>query len=211
MCVVWCVLCGVWCVVCGSYIDVEIELETSSDGNIEHWCGQGGGVCIVAVLGTHVQEVAIVVLLGMIVDALLREVSHGGDHPPHVGEVVLLPAAGVPLELTVGELVSSWRGGRGGVWPGRSYPSLGGLGRTVFSQVVVEADGVQSGETCLVVVVGVEYLEDKSVGLEADLSSPPFFIILKPAVWQVPDVVNVAFVTLGIDLEVGYSFQFLNQ
>ena len=46
----------------------------------------------------------------------------------------------------------------------------------------------------------MEYLEDKSVGLEADLSSPPFFVILKPVVWQVPDVVNVAFVTLGIDL-----------
>ena len=55
----------------------------------------------------------------------------------------------------------------------------------------------------------MEYLEDKSVGLEADLSSPPFFVILKPGVWQIPDIVNVSLVTLSVDLKVGYSFQFL--
>ena len=101
-------------------------------------------------------------------------------------------------------LCSCWSGGRGG-----SYPRIRGHNGTVLSQVVLEADAVQSCEARLVVVVGVEYLEDKSVGLEADLSSPPFFLILEPAVWQVPDVINVAFVTLSIDLQVGYSFQFL--
>ena len=152
------------------------------------------------ILGTHIQEVAIVVVFGMIVNTLLREVLHSRDHPLHVGQVVLPPATGVSLKLTIRELVSRWRGGRGGVWPGRRYPRLCGLGWTFLSQVVVKADGVQSCETRLVVVVGVEYLEDKSVGLEADLSSPPFFVILKPGVGQVPDIVYVAFVTLSIDL-----------
>ena len=180
--------------------DVEIELKTSSDGNIQHWCGQGGGVCIMAVLSTHIQEVPVVVVLGMIVNALLREVLHCRDHPLHVGVLVLHPATGISLKFTIWELVSSGRGGRRRVRLGGSYPRLGGLRWTVFSQVVVKADGVQSCEARLVVVVGVKYLEDKSVGLEADLSSPPLFVILKPAVRQVPDVVNVAFVTLSIDL-----------
>ena len=135
-----------------------------------------------AILGTHIQKVAIVVIFGMIVNALLREIFHIRDHPLHVGELVLYPAAGVPLKLTIRKLVSSGRGGRGGVRPGRRYPCLAWLSWTVFSQVVVEAEAVQSCETFLLVVVGVEYLEDKSVGLEADLSSPPFFVILKPFV-----------------------------
>ena len=143
---------------------------------------------------------AIEVVFGRIINPLLCEVAHSRDHPPHVGELVLYPAAGVPLELTVRELVSSRRGGGGGVRLGGSYPGLGGLSWTFLRQVVVKADTVHSCETLLVLVVGMEYLEDKSVGLEADLSSPPFFVILKPVVWQVPDVVNVAFVTLGIDL-----------
>ena len=143
---------------------------------------------------------AIEVVFGRIINPLLCEVAHSRDHPPHVGELVLYPAAGVPLELTVRELVSSRRGGGGGVRPGGSYPGLGGLSWTFLRQVVVKADTVHSCETLLVLVVGMEYLEDKSVGLEADLSSPPFFVILKPVVWQVPDVVNVAFITLGIDL-----------
>ena len=150
--------------------------------------------------GTHKQEVAVEVVSGRIINPLLCEVAHSGDHPPHVGELVLYPAAGVPLELTVRELVSSRRGGRGGVRPGGSYTGLGGLSRTFLRQVVVKADSVQSRETRLVLIIGMEYLEDKSVGLEADLSSPPFFVILKPGVWQVPDVVNVALVTLCIDL-----------
>ena len=81
--------------------DVEIELKTSSDGNIQHWCGQGGGVCIMAVLSTHIQEVPVVVVLGMIVNALLREVLHCRDHPLHVGELVLHPATGISLKFTI--------------------------------------------------------------------------------------------------------------
>ena len=183
-----------------TYKDVEIKLKTSSNGDIQQSCSQGGGVCIMAILGTHIQEVAVVVVLGMIVNALLREVFHSRDHPLHVGELVLHPATGVSLKLTIRELVSSGRGGRRRVRLGGRYPRLCGLRGTVFSQVVVKADCVQSGEPLLVLVVGVEHLEDKSVGLEADLSSPPFFVVLKPAVGQVPDVVNVALVTLSIDL-----------
>ena len=162
-----------------------------------------------AILGTHIQEVAIEVVFRRIINPLLCEVAHSGDHPPHAGHLVLYPAAGVPLELAVRELVSGRRGGRGAVRPGGRYPGLRRLRRTFLREVVVKADTGYSCETRLVLVVGMEYLEDKSVGLEADLSSPPLFIILKPAVWQVPDVVNVAFVTLSIDLQVGYSSQFL--
>ena len=153
-----------------------------------------------SVLGTHIQEVAIVVFFGMIVYPLLCKVANSGDHPLHVGELVLPPATGCSLKLTVRELVSSWRGGGGGVRSGGGDPSLGRLWGTVFCQVVVEADRVQSCETCLVVVVGVEYLEDKSVGIKADLSSPPFFVILETGTRQIPDVVNVSLVTLCIDL-----------
>ena len=153
-----------------------------------------------AVLGTHIQEVAIVVVFGMIVYPLLREVANSGDHPLHVGELLLLPATGGSLKLTVRELVSSQGGGGGGVRSGGGDPSLCGMSWTFFSQVVVEADCVQSCETCLVLVVGVEYLEGKSVGLEADLSSPPLFVSLKPGTRQIPDIVNVALVTLCIDL-----------
>ena len=153
-----------------------------------------------SILGTHIQEVAVIVLFGRVINALVCKVGDIGDHPLHVGELVLHPATGISLKFTIWELVSSGRGGRRRVRLGGSYPRLGGLRWTVFSQVVVKADGVKSCEARLVVVVGVKYLEDKSVGLEADLSSPPLFVILKPAVRQVPDVVNVAFVTLSIDL-----------
>ena len=99
-------LCGVV-----TYIDVEIEMKTSSNRNIEHGSGQGDGFSIMTVLATHIQELAIVVELWMIVCPLLREVAHCGDHPLHVGELLLLPAAGGSLKLTVRELVSSRRGG----------------------------------------------------------------------------------------------------
>ena len=153
-----------------------------------------------SILGTHIQEVAVVVLFGRVINALVCEVGDIGDHPLHVGELVLNPTAGVALELAVWKLVPSRWGGGGGVRPGGRDPRLGGLRWTLLRQVVVKTHCVQSCETLLVLVVGVEHLEDESVGREVDLASPPFFIILKPAVWKVPDVVNVAFVALRIDL-----------
>ena len=92
-----------------TYINTEVECKTSLHSSWHHWGEQCCGVSSISILGTHIHEVAIKIIVWTII-AHFIEIAHCCPHPLHVCHGIHNPATLILIKVAV------WEGVTGLCW-----------------------------------------------------------------------------------------------